>query len=213
MNKRVLGLALAAVLAVIGIVLITAAARNGSGGSDRASPSPSTARSGAVEVAAGPADVAPAARQAAPAAGSPAPADLVRLTLQLEPQRALGGLLRAGDKVAVAASFDGGGASNGAANQTAVLLEKVLVVNVQVPSTDTRRSDESGDKAKAEASPETTIPSGNLLVTLAVPPAEAKRLVFASEYGRVWLAAEADAAAAAGGAAVSRANVLSEPAP
>src|SRR3954447_17521477 len=109
MKKRVLGLALAAVLAVVGIFLITAASRDDSDQTaDRAVASvpASSAAAGSGEVAAAaPSTAAPAPPVTGPG-GLAIPGDLVRLTLQLEPQRALGGLLRAGDKVAVAASFD-----------------------------------------------------------------------------------------------------------
>jgi pilus assembly protein CpaB len=128
---------------------------------------------------------------AVPAPGTVTPAgvgDLVNVTMQLEPQRALGGRVKDGDQVAIMASF-------ASPDRTNVLAEKVAVAAIQ--------SDSSSDKGEnADAAPH-----GNLLVTVAVAPADASRIVFALEYGRVWLAGETGATAPLGNPAVSAANV------
>jgi pilus assembly protein CpaB len=128
---------------------------------------------------------------AVPAAGTVTPAasgGLVNVAMQLEPQRALGGRVKAGDQVAIMASFT-------SPDRTNVLVEKVSVAALQ--------SDSSTDKGEnADAAPH-----GNVTVTVAVAPADASRLVFALEYGRVWLAGETAATAPLGNPAVSAANV------
>ena len=48
---------------------------------------------------------------------------------------------------------------------------------------------EASDRSTAAGALELA-PTGNLLITLALEPAEAERLVFAAEHGSVWLAAE-----------------------
>lgn len=69
-------------------------------------------------------------------------------------------------------------------NTTNIILHKVLVTNVQI------------ERAPAAQSPDTELdqvqiaPTGNLLVTLAIDPENAERIVFTSEYGSLWLAGE-----------------------
>ncbi len=46
------------------------------------------------------------------------------------------------------------------------------------------------DEEKAESDRLTKSPAGNLLITLALDPADAERLVFTQEFGFVWLASE-----------------------
>jgi len=127
------------------------------------------------------------------------PDGMVEVALSLSPERAVGGELRPGDEVAVFASFEpetvdasSTGDSLEAApvptgtevpSATHIILENVLVTNVQVeelpaPST-------SGDSNTATLG---LSPTGQLLVTLALDPADAERFVFTAEFGRVWLA-------------------------
>jgi pilus assembly protein CpaB len=137
-----------------------------------------------------------------------APADKVEVTVSLEPQRALGGTVGAGDTVGVFASFkpfsisapkqangeagvaevdgilipDGGSTPN----STHLILHKVLVTNVQIDQQDesTAKDDASSDSSAK------TAPQRNLLVTLAVSGPDAEKVVFAAEHGTIWLASE-----------------------
>lgn len=136
-------------------------------------------------------------------AGVDIPEDLVEVTVELDAQRAVGGLLEAGQTVAVLASFDplnqgqtayevngeivpvpaAAADSPGVdtANSTDLLLRKVLVTAVQEPA------------AEASVDPQqrlVTAPDDTLLVTLAVNPFDAERLVFTAEFGNIWLAIE-----------------------
>ena len=147
-----------------------------------------------------------------------APPDLLEVTVALTPERAVGGQLQPGDLVAVIASFDpfdstaeepGETVGSGVAldpgtesdapfvgttdgeedpartpNSTHLILHKVLVTNVQVEQLP--RQPEEGSEGDV---PELA-PTGNLLVTLAVAPADAQRIVFTAEHGFLWLAAE-----------------------
>lgn len=109
------------------------------------------------------------------------------VTIQLEPQRAVGGQIAAGDTVGVLASFQQAEVpdeedptqSLQENATTAIILHKVLVTNVQgAPATS---EDEDG---------EVPVPAGALLVSLAVDAPEAERVVFAAEHGTIWLTLE-----------------------
>ncbi|MFP3902107.1 MAG: Flp pilus assembly protein CpaB [Acidimicrobiia bacterium] len=142
------------------------------------------------------------------------PADLARarvpegrqeLSVALEPERAVGGTLRAGDTVGVVLSFDpfkrGGGSET--SNMTHMILHKVVVTSVQfdpnetetasdavVPSSrgDDGDDDENGDGNDGEEVDRA--PQNRLIVTLALTAPEVERVVFAAEFGHIWLTAE-----------------------
>jgi len=146
------------------------------------------------------------------------PADQLQVTISLSPDRVVGGELRPGDIVAVFGSFDpfplntveptglspneipvlipddGTGeeeTSTGAQtpNSTKIILHQVLVTNLQaeeLPRTVTE------EEAEAAAGAPNLAPTGNLLVTLALSPTDAERLVFTAEHGLIWLALEGD---------------------
>jgi pilus assembly protein CpaB len=137
------------------------------------------------------------------------PDGLVEVTVSLSPERAVGGILKQGDLVAVLASFDpfeldgtepgdeanvptdiedvilpeSDNAKPQTPNTTGLIIHKVVVTNVQVerlPSEPEEGSDTDYSLA----------PTGNLLVTLGMSPANAERLVFTAEFGTLWLTAE-----------------------
>ena len=143
--------------------------------------------------------------------GVSAPAGTIEVTVALAAERAVGGLVAPGQTVAVLSSFepfdvdpsvvevDGEAValpveissqeSVETPNSTHIILHKVLVTSVQIDTSmgglGVANSDDDDDETgPAEA------PSGDLLVTLAVTPADAERLVFTAEFGNVWLAAE-----------------------
>jgi pilus assembly protein CpaB len=112
-------------------------------------------------------------------AGVKVPAGLHRVSLQLEPERALGGAVAPGAKVGVFLSV-----TQGETARTQLGLHKVLVTAVSGVAP---VAGEEG--AEAEAAP-----TEALTVTLALPGPAAQRLVFAAEHGTVWLSAEPDEA-------------------
>ncbi|CCG02923.1 Flp pilus assembly protein CpaB [Blastococcus saxobsidens] len=112
----------------------------------------------------------------------PVPAGAGEVSVLLEPQRAVGGRLAAGDTVGVFVSLtqDTGGATH-------AVLHGVLVTQVQGAPAPV-------DPA-AEGTPETAsaggaAPTGSVLVTLALPAAEAEAVVFGAEHGTLWLSLE-----------------------
>jgi pilus assembly protein CpaB len=145
------------------------------------------------------------------------PADLLQVTISLNPERVVGGQVRPGDLVAVFASFDpfalgtveptGLGPDEipvlvpdeGTAeeqpsqahpqtpNSTKIILHRVLVTNLQAEELPRTLNEE-----EAVAGSPDLAPTGNLLITLALEPVDAERLVFTAEHGFVWLALEGD---------------------
>ena len=138
-------------------------------------------------------------------AGVDVPDDKVEITLSLDPERALGGLITPGDTVAIFASFEPFDVDAGVVevdgedvpipasvadqiesktpNTTDLLIQKVLVTAIQEEPNTGLGDDEERDRLK-EA------PESNVLVTLAVDPAEAERIIFTAEFGLLWLAGE-----------------------
>ena len=69
-------------------------------------------------------------------------------------------------------------------NTTDIILRKVLVTAVQQQENSSLGNGEDGSSRL------NTAPDGSLLVTLAVPPYDAERVVFTAEFGTLWLAVE-----------------------
>lgn len=111
------------------------------------------------------------------------PSDHHQLTLSLPPNRALGGLVRPGDRVSVVASFTG---SQGLDTTTAMILSSIEVVNVQVEDALV------GEVATTDPDQPLLAPTGAYLITVAVTPDELTKLIYATEYGRIVLAAASD---------------------
>lgn len=118
-----------------------------------------------------------AGSEVAASGGVVAPKGFLETTVSLEPARALGGLIRPGQRVAVVASFT----DTGQVQQTRTVLGDVLVTNVQVTGTASGSSDSTADAVA-------TSPQAKLLVTMAVAPADLEKFVNAAEGGKVWLA-------------------------
>jgi pilus assembly protein CpaB len=129
------------------------------------------------------------------------PAGDQELSVLLEPQRAVGGRIAAGDTVGVYLSLtlpDGTGVTH-------VVLHGVLVTQVQ------------GAPALASAagdSPEQpSTPSQNLMVTFAVTAEEAEPIVFGMEHGTLWLSLEPEGADNEGTTVRSPGNIYTEASP
>ena len=138
-------------------------------------------------------------------AGVDIPDDAVEVTISLDPERAVGGLLAPGDTVAVFASFepfdlaanvveiDGEEVAlpdsvateveGKTPNTTDIILHQILVTAVQEERQVGISNDEDRDELRES-------PAGQLLVTLAVRPQDAERIVFTAEFGTLWLAIE-----------------------
>jgi len=141
--------------------------------------------------------------------------DRLQVTISLRPERVLGGELRPGDTIAVFASFEsfalntieptglapdeipvlvpdeGEEQESRTATQTPpstkIILHHVLVTNLQA-----EELPRTIDPEEEVAGAPNLAPTGNLLVTLALTPVEAERLVFTAEHGLIWLALEGE---------------------
>lgn len=108
------------------------------------------------------------------------PKGLQELSIQLEPQRVIGSRLRAGDTVGIIGSFeikDARAPDSEAIETTQLVLNTVLVTRVQ----GVVASNPDGGDATAEA------PSDSVMVTMAVSARDAEKIVFAAEWGKIWL--------------------------
>jgi pilus assembly protein CpaB len=111
------------------------------------------------------------------------PAGDQEVSVLLEPQRAVGGRLAAGDKVGVYLSMTDPAAT------THGVLHGVLVTQVQgAPAAP------SGSTDTETASAGSAAPTGSLLITLAVTAKDAEEVVFGAEHGTLWLSLEPDGA-------------------
>jgi pilus assembly protein CpaB len=114
------------------------------------------------------------------------PEGLQEVSVLMEPQRAVGGRLTAGDTVGIFVSLtlpNGKQASH-------VVLHDVLVTQVQGAPTPPPAAE--GETATASAG--TPAPSSSLMVTLAVTAAQAEAVVFGAEHATLWFSLEPDGA-------------------
>jgi pilus assembly protein CpaB len=117
---------------------------------------------------------------AAGAAGTvPVPAGLQEVSLLLEPQRAIGGRLAAGDTVGVVVSINSG--------ETHSVIHHVLVTEVKGAPAPVQ-TDPSVQTETASSG--TVVPTQSLMITFAVTAAQAEAVVFGMEHGTVWLTLE-----------------------
>jgi pilus assembly protein CpaB len=128
------------------------------------------------------------------------PTGLQEVSVLLEPQRAVGGRLAAGDTVGVVVSMT---MQDGTATTHAV-LHKVLVTQVQGAPTPV---DPAAKADPATASSGTAAPSASLMITLAVSAAQAEAVVFGIEHGTIWLSLEPDGAQTGGTDVITPGNI------
>jgi pilus assembly protein CpaB len=127
------------------------------------------------------------------------PAGDQEISVLLEPQRAVGGRLSAGDTVGVYISMAGADAG-----VTHAVLHGVLVTQIQgapAAAPDTAAADDTGAQAA---------PSQSLMITLAVTAREAEPIVFGMEHGTLWLSLEPDGADNGGTKVIDPGNVYTE---
>jgi pilus assembly protein CpaB len=120
----------------------------------------------------------------------PVPKGMQEVTVQLSPDRVVGGKIHAGETVAVYFSI---AAASGHDGTTKLVFQGVLVTDVQGAPAQT---------AGAAA------PTGAVLVTLARPAADVQRLIYAAQYGTIWLSSEPAGSTAGDLAPVTRSDVL-----
>ena len=107
------------------------------------------------------------------------PRGFVEVTLSLEPQRAVGGLIKPGSRVVAIGTP--GSSVTGVGIPPGVLAHQVLVTNVQVEA-------KNGEPSRDET--QTVAPTKNLLVTVAVDDATAGKILAFAATDNIWLGAE-----------------------
>ncbi|MGY1633672.1 Flp pilus assembly protein CpaB [Geodermatophilus sp. SYSU D01186] len=134
----------------------------------------------------------------------PVPEGASEVSVLLEPQRAVGGRIAAGDEIGVYVSMtleNDAGKTIGATHAT---LHGVLVTQVQGAP-----APADGDGTET-ASSGAAAPTNSLLVTLAVPARDAELVVFGMEHGTVWLSHEPEGADDSGTRIVTQGNVYGD---
>jgi pilus assembly protein CpaB len=138
------------------------------------------------------------------------PAGLQEVTVQLEPERALGGRLAAGDHVGVFVSLvnpDGSGSTDS-------VLHTVLVTQVQggtaPPPAAGSTASASGPSTAAASSSASSGPTSTMLVTFALDAKAAEAVVFGREHGKVWLSLEPTGTNTGGTTVIDNGNVYTE---
>ncbi len=122
------------------------------------------------------------------------------ISVLLEPQRAVGGRVAAGDTVGVYVSltFQDGTAT------THAVLHDVLVTQVQgAPAAAPAEGEEGTETASAGSA----LPSSSLLITLAVTARQAEAVVFGVEHGTIWLGLEPEGADTRGTDVINQGNI------
>lgn len=136
-----------------------------------------------------PGDQLVATRFATPAEAQGIAPGMLQVTVSLDSVRAIGGQVRKGDSVAVAASF-------AEPETTHLILQKVAVTDVRT---------EGGVPVAGKAAAES--PTGKLMVTLALDAPSVERVIFAAEHGALWLSWQPKEAGEAGTKVQTRAAV------
>lgn len=114
------------------------------------------------------------------------PDGLQEVTISLPVPRVVGGELIAGDTVGVIASFSVK-VEDEEVPSSAFILHKVLVTAVQFSSNDALAIEQSLGTSQYDVN---RYPNDEILVTLAVSSADAVRIVYAAEFGTMWLTLE-----------------------
>ncbi|TLM74707.1 Flp pilus assembly protein CpaB [Pseudarthrobacter sp. NamB4] len=135
------------------------------------------------------------------------PAGLQEVSFQLEPDRVVGGRLAPGDHVGVFVSMDEGAIAARADKETTKLtVRKALVTAVQRAPVATPAPSASADPSAADPQ-DTTLPTGSLMLTVAVNDVDAAKIVFAAEYAKMWLSKEPTDATDSGPRIIERTEV------
>lgn len=126
----------------------------------------------------------------------PVPKGLREVTFTAGPDRVVGGQLTAGDRIGMIVTFQG---EDEGSRRSDLEFQDMLITALQGASAATDAAAEEGAEATGNQAP--PVPEGSLLVTVAVTAADAEKVVYANEFGSVWLTKESrDSDAAADGA-------------
>ncbi|MGV0111087.1 Flp pilus assembly protein CpaB [Arthrobacter sp. CP30] len=120
------------------------------------------------------------------------PDGLQEVSFTIEPDRAVGGKITPGDTVGIFVSLESGGLEETPDVPTTKLaLHKILVTSVQRAPTAAAVDPAADPEAQARAEAE-ALPSGSLMLTVAVDTAQATKIVHANQNATLWLSKESD---------------------
>lgn len=146
------------------------------------------------------------------------PAGLQEITLKLPIERVAGGTLKAGDTVGVFLSLDltstgKDGGSGAKVSKTQQTFHKVLVTAAQYSdgaATQTGPSDTAAGASQVSSTSSASKSSGDgsYLITLARNSADAERIVFTAEFGKIYLSKEPNDAVESGKGTVDAAGLF-----
>lgn len=122
----------------------------------------------------------------------PVPKGLREVTFTLGPDRVVGGQLKAGDRVGMVVTFPG---EEDVDPWSDLEFQDMLITSFQgAPVGPADPADPAGpaaaEGAESPASAAPPVPEGTMLVTVAVTAADAEKVVYANEFGSVWLTKE-----------------------
>lgn len=118
------------------------------------------------------------------------PDGLQEISFQLDPQRVVGGRLTAGDHIGIFISLkDGGIEAKPEKETTQLTLHKVLVTSVQRAASAAPSPEPTAGGSGAPVE-DTSLPTGSMLLTVAVNDVDATKIVYGSEFGTLWLSKE-----------------------
>ncbi|MET4622024.1 pilus assembly protein CpaB [Arthrobacter sp. 2762] len=138
------------------------------------------------------------------------PPGMQEVSFQLEPQRVVGGRLVPGDHIGIFISMANGGIESKPDKETTELsIHKVLVTAVQrAPEPAAAQPSPSPTPGTQAPDPkDSTLPTGSLLLTVAVGDSDAAKIVFASEFAKIWLSKEPVDAQESGPRIIQRSEV------
>jgi pilus assembly protein CpaB len=139
------------------------------------------------------------------------PAGLQEVSFQLEPDRVVGGRLAPGDHVGVFVNLEKGGLDDKQdAETTKLTVRKALVTAVQrapEPAATAQPAPTASADPNAADPQDTTLPTGSLMLTVAVSDVDAAKIVFAAEYAKMWLSKEPTNAKDSGPRIIQRSEV------
>ncbi|WP_261382395.1 Flp pilus assembly protein CpaB [Arthrobacter sp. UKPF54-2] len=120
------------------------------------------------------------------------PKGLQEVSFQLEPQRVVGGRIAVGDHVGIFINLKNGG-MEGKGETTQLSIHKVLITAVQRAPVATPSPQSTPSGAAAAPAEDTSLPTGSLLLTVAVNEPDATKIVYASNFAdiaSIWLSKE-----------------------
>ncbi|MDF1542913.1 MAG: Flp pilus assembly protein CpaB [Anaerosomatales bacterium] len=124
------------------------------------------------------------------------PKDYVAISIPNNAVKGVSGLIKPGDHVMVLATFETGGELEDAITKVIMRKARVIAAGADVTTAETGTTASAAPESQGGggilgggeaggSQGQTEVPG---TITLAIPPAEAERVVFAEEQGRVWLA-------------------------